>query len=344
MIYDVTLEIAGDCWTNPADFRQKLEEVKHKPTVTIDLRSEGPSLDALGVTQVINQWCADNQRNPSSVVLCRWSNPVEWVPYGRQGFSNCSHFFPMSIDYWPTNPPVVTQVDQQRHLFGFFVGRLTPARAIMLFESGTELAHLVLRSMMKNRSQWPWDVDLSDIVQLEKFSDWYPTHQLMRMLRWYQTFCPESIDGMAVHDQFSTPTSYIDTNVSLLKHYNEFAIELVAETYTLGNTFFPTEKTVRPLMARKPMIVYGPQYFLARLRSMGFQTWSNLWDESYDLFEGPERWRRIKQVMLNLGRLEKSAQADILVQAQKIGSHNRKKLLEIIQISRIVPESLLVDF
>lgn len=343
MTYDATLEIAGDCWTNTAVFRQKLEELSHKHTVTIDLRSEGPSLVALGVTAVIDRWCANTGRRPESVVLARWSNPVEWVPYSRSEFNALSHFFPMSIDYWHNNPPRVLETGEQTYLFGFFVGRLTPARSVLMFESGTELRELVLTSMMKSRGHWPWDTDSSQDVQLEKYSDWMSLQKLMRMVRWYQQQCPDSIDGLTVQDQFSTPTSYATTNASLLQHYHRFAIELVAETYTLGNTFFPTEKTVRPVMACKPMVVYGPRYFLARLREMGFETWHELWDEGYDLFEGPERWQRIKQTMRFVRRSSPERQREILFQAQTICNNNRKKLLDIVQRSRIVSKDILAS-
>lgn len=46
--------------------------------------------------------------------------------------------------------------------------------------------------------------------------------------------------------------------------------------------FFMTEKTVRPLLSGQPMVVAATNGFLARLRSMGFRTYHELWDESYD--------------------------------------------------------------
>jgi len=85
-----------------------------------------------------------------------------------------------------------------------------------------------------------------------------------------------------------------------LEHYDQFVTELVAETYTIGNTFFPTEKTLRPVMAARPILVYGPKYFLSRLRDLGFETYSTCWDESYDELEGPARWQAIKKLILQI--------------------------------------------
>jgi hypothetical protein len=103
-----------------------------------------------------------------------------------------------------------------------------------------------------------------------------------------------SVDNMFVKDQYY---GNIDTNLSLLKFYDRFQIELVAETMCAGITFFPTEKTFRPITGRRPFIVYGPMNFLSNLRELGFQTYNECWDESYDHYQGQERWNRIRSVI-----------------------------------------------
>jgi len=45
---------------------------------------------------------------------------------------------------------------------------------------------------------------------------------------------------------------------------------------------FITEKTFKPLAFRHPFVVYGHAGTLARLHSLGFETFNNLFDESYD--------------------------------------------------------------
>jgi hypothetical protein len=71
-------------------------------------------------------------------------------------------------------------------------------------------------------------------------------------------------------------------NFNIAKLYKDFFVEVVCETYNYGNTFFPTEKIWRPMMCRTPFLIQGPRGFLKNLRKMGFQTFSNYWDESYD--------------------------------------------------------------
>jgi hypothetical protein len=149
------------------------------------------------------------------------------------------------------------------------------------------------------------------------------------MFNWFDSNPISSIDSKSVRDQFVNPMAWVDTNTSLLQHYNRFAVEIVCETYTLGNTFFPTEKTIRPIMAAKPMIVYGPQYYLARLRDMGFRTYNEIWDESYDLYQGPERWKLMRESMNTLFECGRNYQHLVLTRAHEIAMHNRQHLADI---------------
>lgn len=68
----------------------------------------------------------------------------------------------------------------------------------------------------------------------------------------------------------------------ILSWYSQFLIEIVCETYFKGDTFFLTEKISRALATKTPFIVQGPTDFLKRLKKIGFKTFDNWWDESYD--------------------------------------------------------------
>jgi hypothetical protein len=128
-----------------------------------------------------------------------------------------------------------------------------------------------------------------------------------------------------VRDQFSGDHN---TNASLLRWYPSFDIELVAETYCHGDTFFVTEKTVRPIVAGKSVIIYGPQNFLARLRDLGFQTWHHIWDETYDQLTGPKRWHAMRMV---IDDLIKRDQQQLYQQCQQIVQHNQQQANTLIK-------------
>jgi hypothetical protein len=104
-----------------------------------------------------------------------------------------------------------------------------------------------------------------------------------------------SIDNQLVQNQYNADG--IDTNHSLLQFYNQFEIELVSETFLYGQSFFPTEKTIRPIVGCRPMLINGPINFLHNLKQLGFKTFDQLWSEKYDQFEFPNRWNQIKLVI-----------------------------------------------
>jgi hypothetical protein len=73
--------------------------------------------------------------------------------------------------------------------------------------------------------------------------------------------------------------------------YNRTAYSIVAETGTDNRYSFFTEKTAKPIMARRLFVMFSGYKFLQNLQSQGFQTFGNVIDESYDLiYDDLERW------------------------------------------------------
>jgi hypothetical protein len=67
-----------------------------------------------------------------------------------------------------------------------------------------------------------------------------------------------------------------------VKLYNQTAYSIVAETSAENDLLFFTEKIVKPILARRLFVVFAGQGFLASLCRLGFQTFENIIDESYD--------------------------------------------------------------
>jgi hypothetical protein len=325
----IVVNFSGDCWYNPTQFQEQLNRVPPGKSVILDMHGEGPSLQALGVTDVIDSWLRDRRQSPDSVQLYRWSNPVEFVPYRLVKCSNPSHFFFMSQNYWLDQEPSLDQQLCYHNLFGLFLGRITYARAVILYQCLVGKQNIFV-SKMSSPNPFPWQLNPQDEINLDSLSDWLSTNRQYRMFEWYDKCTIPSVDQMTVRDQYTTPDSYADTNRSLLNYYSRFAIEVVCETYTMGNTFFPTEKTIRPIMACKPMLVYGPRYFLARLRTMGFQTYHDLWDESYDFYQGAERWQAMQIIIQSISEKTPDEQQQLVRKAHEIAKHNRQWLQQIV--------------
>jgi hypothetical protein len=61
------------------------------------------------------------------------------------------------------------------------------------------------------------------------------------------------------------------------------SIHVVAETLFESQKVHVTEKCFKPIVMRQPFIAFAAPGTLAYLRSYGFRTFSDVWDESYDL-------------------------------------------------------------
>lgn len=64
--------------------------------------------------------------------------------------------------------------------------------------------------------------------------------------------------------------------------YDDTYFSLVAETTVTSGEIFITEKTFKPIAYQHPFLILGQPKILDYLRSQGFETYNNIFDESYD--------------------------------------------------------------
>ena len=295
----IPIAVCGDDWVNRDTVTEQLQNINSTDPVILDLHAEGPSLHALDIVDTVQAYVSADQ-----VYVTNWSNNVETVPFRRMNRHLLSHFFWMS-DRYQTSVPAVRDAT---HLFGYFVGRRTVPRCVMLKHVQEKYQDHFLLSLMNTVASFK-------LATLDRLETWCDPHEFYN---WFNNQTITSLDNYAVRDQFFGGHN---TNASLLRWYHQFDIELVAETYCHGDTFFVTEKTVRPVVAGKSMLVYGPRNYLVRLRDLGFQTWNTVWDESYDCLIGPERWHAIKLVIDDLVLRD---QEQLYQQCRSIVEHNRQ--------------------
>jgi hypothetical protein len=82
--------------------------------------------------------------------------------------------------------------------------------------------------------------------------------------------------------------------------YSNIAIEIVVETNQTPDTFFITEKILRPIAYGKLFLVIGSPLFEQNLKSLGFDIFDDIIDKSYD----PESsYIRVDAVFKSLGEL-----------------------------------------
>lgn len=108
--------------------------------------------------------------------------------------------------------------------------------------------------------------------------------------------------------------------------WNRYHIEVISETDAMDNFWF-TEKTANCLATGKPFVLISGQHSLARLRSMGFQTFDTVLDESYDTAGHP--YERVQRLTNSLQELYNSeSKAEKLQELYHLAQKNRELYTE----------------
>lgn len=111
--------------------------------------------------------------------------------------------------------------------------------------------------------------------------------------------------------------------LSLFDESAECLLYLVNETAATGRKLHLTEKSFKPICLKMPFIIASTCGALNHLRSYGFKTFGDLWDESYD--DEPDdviRLERIASLLCSLDALSVDAKQDLFNKAQEIVEHN----------------------
>jgi hypothetical protein len=114
-------------------------------------------------------------------------------------------------------------------------------------------------------------------------------------------------------------------NILPIQVYNRTAYSIVAETGLDNRYSFFTEKTAKPIMARRSFVMFSGYKFLQNLQNLGFQTFNNIIDESYDLmYNDNDRWSAaFEQVQ----RLCKMDQSEVFAKIAPAVEHNYSLLM-----------------
>jgi hypothetical protein len=154
----------------------------------------------------------------------------------------------------------------------------------------------------------PIDLELNIHYTNHKFINpqWRPLHVLEDFLQ------PTTADA----------TSSADFNTN---DYNSTDIEVVLETLFDDDRLHLTEKSLRPIACRQPFILAGTRGSLEYIRSYGFKTFGDVWDESYDQIADPEkRLIAVIDLMQQVAAWDEPTKKNKLLQAQKIADYNQQ--------------------
>jgi hypothetical protein len=141
------------------------------------------------------------------------------------------------------------------------------------------------------------------------------------------------LEGMVMHDVPAWTIDHVDYyghNMSVsqiipMNVYNQTAYSVVAETCWQNDFAFFTEKTVKPIIAQRLFVMFAGKGYLANLRRLGFKTFGDVIDESYDdelddLVRWAKAWIQVKW-------LSEQPQELILERIRPVVEHNARVML-----------------
>lgn len=102
--------------------------------------------------------------------------------------------------------------------------------------------------------------------------------------------------------------------------YRQTAYSVLSETTWQNEILMVTEKVAKVALGQRIFVAFGGQGFLAYLRSIGFETFGSVLDESYDdIADNQERWQAAWNQLIWLSSQD---QAYILKKLQPVLEHN----------------------
>ena len=110
--------------------------------------------------------------------------------------------------------------------------------------------------------------------------------------------------------------------LSLFDESAESLLYLVTETVATGRRQHLTEKTFKPIALGMPFVIVGTRGSLEYLRSYGFRTFGDIWDESYDSADDSVRIERVASLLRSLDELPPEGKQELFDAAQEVIKHN----------------------
>ncbi len=104
------------------------------------------------------------------------------------------------------------------------------------------------------------------------------------------------------------------------KPYNDTRCSIISETNDNNTDVFITEKLWKPIICQHIFIVHGNYLYLQKLKEMGFKTFNNYFDESYDLEK--DSARRIDKIVELCAGLKDAFWSDIYMLTKGLRKHN----------------------
>jgi hypothetical protein len=286
--------------------------------IQIDFNTEGPDLRSLNIYEYIENIAKQTNYDLSKLTITtgnvfeqhstiKLTNQFPWM-YTNWGKENCSKSPQAKVfDHnFKTAASFVSRSNWNRLKLSSYLYKNYPSKILQSYHyDHTNAYHndnIGVENLIKNN----YISRIGDVTNL-----------------WEH--CPLTLDKIYQYP-IVNPNGY-----SLIDNYQHFFVEVVMETYSIGDTFFPTEKIWRPISQLTPFMVQGPQWYIVRLRKLGFKTFDRWWDEGYSEDHYAIQSDQIEKNIDYLTTLSTVELEQMYKDMMPILEHNRNRLITITQ-------------
>lgn len=154
----------------------------------------------------------------------------------------------------------------------------------------------------------------------------------------FPSICPhEKISVKELCNKYQIDLGYLDLPLILDNHTNNHDqscritvwdlanrsfLQVVTETLYHGQRLHLTEKSFKPIVMQQPFLLVSCRGSLEYLRSYGFQTFGDFWDESYDFADDKSRIQKVGKLLEDLDNLSMREIKNLQKHIAKTVEHN----------------------
>jgi len=126
--------------------------------------------------------------------------------------------------------------------------------------------------------------------------------------------------------------------------YKKTFISLITETTTFNNSIFITEKTMRAILHGHPFIILGNKGLLKRLKDLGYKTFDQWIDESYDDYDTIQE--KVEIICKNLESLKEKGPAALIKirnEMSEICDYNQRHFIAQLQHRYFIEDQFVLN-
>lgn len=183
-----------------------------------------------------------------------------------------------------------------------------------------------------------WSSSFDEVSQdyfYNEVKEFYKTHETINgdeILKFYENY---DSTKPYVYDIHGEPRN--NANVfNKTAHKNSF-INIVTETcYDINEIIFFSEKIYKPIYACQPFILVGCHQSLKIFKDMGYKTFSDWWDESYDEEYYPDKkFNKIFKLIEEISKWHPVKCNQIMIEMEEVLIHNFTKFFDCSELLKL---------